>query len=112
MKLKQYNIRIRLFNENPYFGKGVYQLMYYCDQFGSLSKAYKHMGMSNSKAWKILKRAEEDLGFTLIETTSGGARGGSSYVTKEGKALMEKYVAFNEKIDQYANTLFKEMFDE
>lgn len=56
-----------------------------CEKYGSLSKAYKEMGMSNSKAWKIIKRAQEDLGYELVHTTSGGSLGGGSQLTLEGK---------------------------
>lgn len=49
------------------------------------------MKMSNSKAWKILKRAEEDLDMPLVERISGGKDGGGSKLTQEGEELLEKY---------------------
>ena len=45
--------------EEPDFGKGVAQLLSLTREKGSLSAAYKSMGMAASKAWKILNRAEE-----------------------------------------------------
>ena len=47
------------------------------------------MKMSNSKAWKILKRAEEDLDMPLVERISGGKDGGGSKLTQEGEELLE-----------------------
>ena len=64
---EKFDFRVRLFNEEPCFGKGVSQLLHLCDEYGSLSKACEVMGMSHSKAWKILKRAEEDLDMKLLE---------------------------------------------
>ena len=52
----RYKLKIQIGNNEPNFGKGVVELLELCDKYGSLSKAYKEMGMSNSKAWKIIKR--------------------------------------------------------
>ena len=54
----RYKLKIQIGNNEPNFGKGVVELLELCDKYGSLSKAYKEMGMSNSKAWKIIKRAQ------------------------------------------------------
>ena len=64
--------------EEPDFGKGVAQLLSLTREKGSLSAAYKSMGMAASKAWKILNRAEADLGVKLVERKSGGKQGGGS----------------------------------
>ena len=69
---QKFDLKIRLYNQEKSFGKGVYELMKKAQSFGSLSGAYKDMKMSNSKAWKILKRAEEDLDMPLVERISGG----------------------------------------
>ena len=74
----RYKLKIQIGNNEPDFGKGVVELLELCDKYGSLSKAYKKMGMSNSKAWKIIKRAQEDLVYELVHTTSGGSFGGGS----------------------------------
>ena len=50
--------------------------------------------VTNSKAWKILKRAEEDLDMLLVERISGGKDGGGSKLTQEGEELLEKYEKF------------------
>ena len=106
----RYKIKIQIGNNEPNFGKGVVELLELCDKYGSLSKAYKEMGMSNSKAWKIIKRAQEDLGYELVHTTSGGSLGGGSQLTLEGKKLVRKYKMFQEKIDVYSKQVFKEVF--
>ena len=51
----RYKLKIQIGNNEPNFGKGVVELLELCEKYGSLSKAYKEMGMSNSKAWKELK---------------------------------------------------------
>ena len=64
-----------------------------------------------SKAWKIIKRAQEDLGYELVHTTSGGSLGGGSQLTLEGKELVRKYKLFQEKIEMYSEQVFKEVFE-
>lgn len=107
----RYKLKIQIGNNEPNFGKGVAELLELCDKYGSLSKAYKEMGMSNSKAWKIIKRAQEDLGYELVHTTSGGSLGGGSQLTLEGKELVCKYKLFQEKIEMYSEQVFKEVFE-
>ena len=63
---KRFDFRVRVFMEEPDFGKGVAQLLSLTREKGSLSAAYKSMGMAASKAWKILNRAEADLGVKLV----------------------------------------------
>lgn len=64
------------------------------------------------KAWKIIKRAQEDLGYELVSTTSGGSHGGGSCLTLEGKELVRKYKLFQEKIEIYSKQVFKEVFED
>ena len=106
----KYKFKLQIGKNEPSFGKGVVELLELCDKYGSLSKAYKEMKMSNSKAWKIIKRAQEDLGYELVHTTSGGNHGGGSYVTFEGKQLIQKYKLFQEKMDRYAINIFTDIF--
>ena len=72
---QHYHVKVRVYNESIDFGKGVAELLQRIEATGSLSAAYKAMGMSASKAWKILRRAEADLGFALVSSTAGGKRG-------------------------------------
>ena len=109
---QKFDLKIRLYNQEKSFGKGVYELMKKTQSFGSLSGAYKAMKMSNSKAWKILKRAEEDLDMPLVERISGGKDGGGSKLTQEGEELLEKYEKFIQEMNEYAGVGFKEIFED
>ncbi len=109
---KHFDLKIRIYNEHPDFGKGVVQLMNKTKEFGSLSGAYKDMKMSNSKAWKILNRAEKDLDMDLIYRVTGGKNGGSSRLSDEGKMLLDKYQLFVNDVEDYAKQRFKEIFED
>ena len=107
---QKYHIKVRLYNEEIAFGKGIAQILELVERYGSLAAAYKEMGMSSSKAWKILQRAEADLGFPLLKSVSGGAHGGGTEVTPEGKELLEKYSQFEAQVQAFANETFHKIF--
>ena len=62
-----YHMKVRVFRKEGAFGPGVAELMHHVEETGSLSEACRCMGMAYSKGWRIMKHAEEDLGFPLME---------------------------------------------
>lgn len=107
---ENFHVKVRVYNKEIAFGKGVAQLMRLTETFGSLSAAYKAMGMSSSKAWKILHRAEADLGYTLVTSSSGGRDGGGSRLTPEGRELLARYEAFEQEVQRQAESAFSRHF--
>jgi molybdate transport system regulatory protein len=106
----RYDLKIRLFNENPAFGKGVVILLEGVEKYGSLSKSYKEMHMAASKAWKILNRAEEDLQVTLVERKVGGSNGGCSKLTPEGRELVRRYRQLMDEMTKACDEAFERIF--
>lgn len=109
---QRYHVKVRIYNEELWFGKGVAELLTRIEADGSLSAAYKAMGMSSSKAWKILRRAEADLGCALVESSIGGSSGGGTVLTAEGRELLSRYEAFNAEVQQAAAAAFARCFAE
>jgi len=106
----QYHLRIRLFYEERNFGPGVSGLMALVRERGSLSAACQEMHMAYSKAWKIIHKAEEDLGFQLMEGRRGGEYGGTTVLTEKGEAFLDQYLAFTEEVDNFAEKVFHKYF--
>ena len=106
----KFHMRLRVYKQERNFGPGVSTLMKLVEETSSLSAACKEMNMSYSKAWKIIKKAEEDLGFPLMEGTRGGESGGRTVLTERGKELLEKYLAFSEETEKAAEEIFKRIF--
>lgn len=106
----QYHMKLRVYYEERNFGPGVAGLMVLIREKGSLSAACKELGMAYSKAWKILKKAEEDLGILLVEKTRGGVSGGQTLLTPEGEEFLEKYLAFETEARKEVNRLFHQYF--
>lgn len=75
-----------------------------------MQKAAEKMGLSYSKAWKMMKTAEQELGFALTERSSGGKDGGGSVVTEEGREMMQRYGNFLSALQTEADRLFSIYF--
>lgn len=105
-----YNTIIKITLNDTVFGPGVAKIMDLVEETNNLSEAYRIMGLSSSKGWKIIKKAEVDLGFPLFISTVGGKGGGRTELTKEGKELLRKYQSFVEELNIEAERLFKKYF--
>ena len=94
------------------FGPGVAALLSEVREKRSLRAAAASMGMAYSKAWSILREAEQGLGFKLLHTTTGGKNGGGAALTAEGARMLEAYERFEAELKAEAETLFTEHFSE
>ena len=75
-----------------------------------MQTACKEMEMSYSKSWKIIKKAENYLGYSLIESKSGGASGGFSHLTPEAKELLTRYQGMEKELKAATAQLFEKYF--
>ena len=103
-------VTIRIFGEDKCFGPGVAELLERVDELKSLRKATQHMQMAYSKAWCMIKVAEKNLGFRLLESSTGGKGGGGAELTPEARAFLVSYRFFENKVRQYAEESFNEIF--
>lgn len=106
----KFHMRLRIYYEERNFGPGVASLMKLVKEQGSLSAACQEMHMAYSKAWKIIHKAEEDLGFSLMEGRRGGERGGNTVLTPEGEGFLEQYLAFSKEAEEAVGELFLKHF--
>ncbi len=66
------------------FGQGIVMLLERVEVYGSINQATHDMGMAYSKAWKLIKAAESELGVSLLEREGHNC----SVLTWEGKQLV------------------------
>ena len=83
-------------NGIKFFGEGPCRLLRCVEKTGSLRSAAMEMEMAYSKASKILKQAEINLGFPLTRRSTGGKDGGGSILTPEGKQWLQQYEAYRD----------------
>ena len=105
-----YNLSCRLFTDAKCFGPGVAQLLHAVQQLHSLRAAALSMDMAYSKAWTVIKNSEKALGFSLLDSTTGGKGGGGASLTPEGLRLLTAYDTFCSRLHDAADELFQEEF--
>ena len=103
-------IKITFFDDNDekFFGEGPYRLLLAIEKTGSLRSASQSMGLAYSKAFRMIKNAEEALGFSLTSRQAGGG----STITPEGKEWLKKYEQYREACIQAGSQLYMEIFSD
>jgi molybdate transport system regulatory protein len=94
----------------PVFGPGMLRLLVLTAQLGSLNKAAGKLGMSYSKAHRMLHKAEEELEVKLLERRIGGVDGGGSALTPDGERLVAAFVALRQEAYDNLHDLFQKHF--
>ena len=105
-----YNLSCRLFTDAKCFGPGVAQLLHAVQELHSLRAAALSMDMAYSTAGTIIKNSEKALGFSLLDSTTGGKGGGGAALTPEGARLLRAYDTFCSRLHDAADALFQEEF--
>ena len=98
-------------NNDKFFGEGPCILLKKVEETGSLRSAAISMGMSYSKAMKLLKRAEKALGFPLTFRQVGGKSGGGSMLTPECKAWIEKYESYRDECIKVNKEIYSKYYE-
>lgn len=97
-------------NGIKFFGEGPFRLLCTVEKTGSLRAAAMEMEMAYSKASKLLKQAEVNLGFPLTIRSTGGKTGGGSVLTPEGKRWLRQYQAYRDACIQANQALYRQYF--
>ena len=97
-------------DEEKVFGRGPLILLETVDRLGSLNKACNELNMSYSKAWSLINRAENLLGYSLLETSAGGVDGGGSSLTSKARILIKTYKNFCEEAEKNLEVLYEKHF--
>lgn len=103
-------LTIRLFTDRKAFGPGVAELLRRVRETHSLRAAALDMEMAYSKAWKIVKNAEECLDCKLLSTATGGKNGGGATLTPEAEQLLAAYDAYCRELHAFAAEKFQAAF--
>ncbi len=105
-----FSLRFTICKKEKFFGPGVLRLLKEIEKTGSINAACREMDMSYTKGWRILGRAEEEMGFKFIVRKTGGSGGGASVLTDEGRAFMENYEKMLADLKKEGERLFDRYF--
>ena len=78
-------------------GPGKAELVERIGRTGSISAAAREMGMSYRRAWQLVEALNADFRKPIVETATGGRRGGGARVTDFGAKLVGKFRAMERK---------------
>ena len=92
------NLTVRIFTDRKCFGPGVAELLRRVRELHSLRAAAMSMNMAYSKAWTVLRTAQEE----LVEN--------GALSQEEGERLLAAYEDYCAKLTAYGETLFAETF--
>lgn len=102
--------KLRLAGTGIFFGPGSRDLLLNIDKLHSIQAACKEMDLSYTKALRIIKVMEDELGFVVVHTEKGGNRHGGSSLTEEGRQFLAAYQSVEQKLDAHAQKLVEEAF--
>lgn len=105
-------LTVRIFGEGKCFGPGVASLLRNVQKEGSLRAAAISMEMAYSKAWTVIKTSEAELGFKLLESTTGGKNGGGARLSTKAEKILTAYDAYCSKLRTFAAEEFDAIFPE
>lgn len=106
-----YIIVLRQRNSNePILTQEQLNLFLNIDELESIAASAKKMEISYRKAWELVRRAEEELGFTLVKKYRGGSEGGKTELTSDGKQLVEAYRQLRHEFDGSVKRIVKNFF--
>jgi len=77
--------------EQGYLGIGRIELLENIQQYGSINRAAKEMGMSYKKAWKLIEELNQMSQTPLVIKSQGGKAGGGTSLTEEGERLVGRF---------------------
>jgi len=109
LKLKM-TVRLYTDDHERCFGPGIATLLDRVQEHRSLRSAAASMGMAYSKAWRIIRTAEEVFGCKMLDSTIGGKGGGGAHLTPEALRLLQAYREYVADVEQYAIDRFGETF--
>ena len=102
--------RVKICKTKPFFSIGPMELLEKIETYSSIKKATEAMGMSYTKALRIIRIVEEELGFPVVISEKGGINRGATILTKKGKKVLTVYKDIYTDVSAYAEKLVAKKF--
>jgi molybdate transport system regulatory protein len=94
----QFRLRIRK-GEHVAIGPGKIALLEAIAETGSITAAARRLSMSYRRAWLLVDEMNQCMREPVVDTETGGARGGGSRLTATGTAIVEQYRAIERRAE-------------
>ena len=103
-------VSVSLRKEKVFFDEKTAMLLMLIDETKSVRAAGMRMQLSYSSCWNSIRTLEGQLNAPLVARSQGGAGGSNSTLTEQGRLLLERYTAYEQKLRQQANDLYAAYF--
>ncbi len=87
-------------------------LLQLIDESGSVSRACRSMSLSLTRAWRLINDLETDLGFQVVLRSQGGFHGGRTSLSEDGRAFIDAYARYQDKVLAVVASGYREFWDE
>ena len=88
------DLRIRIdFAPEQRLGPGKIELLEQIAALGSIAAGGRKLGMSYRRAWELIEELNETFGQPVVESKSGGKKGGGATLTSLGLTIISRYRA-------------------
>ncbi len=104
-------VSVALARELPFFDDKIAMLLSLVEETSSVRTACQRMQISYSTGWNIIRTLESQFSRTLIHRSQGGAGGGQSSLTEDGRRIIRLFNSYREELKNCANELFGKYFD-
>jgi len=96
------NIRIDL-DPGGRIGPGKIALLEHIDAAGSISAGARELNMSYKRAWDLVEELNILFAAPVVETRTGGKRGGGAQLTSIGQMIVQRFRALEAAAQSAAN---------
>lgn len=99
---------LRIAGREVFFGPGPRLLLEKVRELSSLRQATIATGISYTKALRLIKKIEAELGFAVVDSAKGGSERGGTSLTPKGEQLLLAYAEMEAQVNSYAQQLVDE----
>ena len=103
-------VKLQIAKNVKFIGPGCRDLLRLIREHGSVRVACEAMGMSYSKAWRILNTLEAETGIQVLTRRQGGKSGGETALTPEGAELLARFEAYACECETAVQAIFQRHF--
>ena len=110
--IPEYKVWFSTHEGSGILGDGKWKILKKIEECGSLVLACEELNITYRRTWNDLKKIEQQLGFRILETSRGGAEGGSSHLTQDGIRLINAFDHFHQRMDKVMKQEFEKFLSE
>lgn len=103
-------VQINIEKEQVLFNARFKLLLFLIEDMESVRQACAHMGLSYVKAWDMINRLEQEVGYAVVERRQGGRNGGHTRLSPRGRELVRAYQRYEQEMKQEAQRRFDGIF--